>query len=75
MTQKEQNIINRIEEIITKEGISNEFLVSLLKLSEQYLQLERVSETAKREDKTTQGIRKFRNIVKICGYQLTINNQ
>ena len=75
MTQKEQNIINRIEEIITTDGVSNEFLVSLLKLSCEYLVLERVSETAKRENKTTQGIRKFRNIVKICGYQLTINNE
>lgn len=74
MTQKEQNIINRIEEIILTEGVSNEFLVSTLKLCAFYLQLERVSETAKKENKTTQGIRKFRNIVKICGYQLTINN-
>lgn len=75
MTQKEQNIINRIEEIILTEGVSNDFLVSMLKLCEQYLQLERVSKTAERENKTTQGIRKFRTIVKICDYQFTINNE
>ena len=74
MTDKEIIIINRIEEIINVDGVSNDFLISMLKLCEQYLQLERVSKTAERENKTTQGIRKFRNIVKICDYQLTINN-
>lgn len=74
MTEREQTIINRFEEIILTEGVSNGFLVSTLKLCSFYLQLERVSETAKRENKTSQGIRKFREVVKICDYQFTINN-
>jgi hypothetical protein len=74
MTPKEHNIINRIEEIIHKEGVSNDFLVSILKLSELYLNLKRVSEMAEIKGQTTQWLRKSDKVVTICGYQLIPNN-
>lgn len=74
MTPNEHNKITEIENFIFTNKITNEFLVSMLKLATDYLSLERVSDTAKRTGKTTQGIRKHREIIKICDYQLTINN-
>jgi hypothetical protein len=74
MTEREINIINRIEEIIHTEGASNDFLVSILKLSEQYLNLKRVSEMAEIKGHTTQWVRKSDKVITICGYQLIPNN-
>ena len=41
MTEYEQNILNRIEELIHNHKLSNDFLVSNLKLSADYLNLQR----------------------------------
>ena len=74
MTKYEQNIINKIGQLIQDGKLSNDFLVSNLKLSVDFLNLKRVSEYAKEEGKSTQGLRGSKNIIKICGYQLIIDN-
>ena len=77
MTKYEQNIINRIEELILEGKVSNDFLISNLKLSVSYLNLKRVSDYAKSEGKSTQGLRGSKKIIKICDYQslLIMTNQ
>jgi len=76
MTEIEQEYLEKLEKRIYEKGISNDFLVSLLKLSENYLNLQRISHFAKENNKTTQGVRRFESnrIIKICKYQLIINN-
>ncbi len=74
MTDYEQKIYNRIGNLIHEGKLSTEFLVSNLKLSAEYLNLQRVSEYGKENDKSTQGLRGAKNIIKICGYQLIYNN-
>lgn len=76
MNELEQLYLYRLENKIMSEGVSNEFLVSLLKLCEIYLQLTRVKKYSDEIKKTTQGIRKYQldKIIKICNYQLVINN-
>ena len=76
MNELEKLYIERLERKILTEGVSNEFLVSLLKLCEAYLQLTRVKKYSDEINKSTQGIRKYHSdkIVKICNYQLIINN-
>ena len=75
MNEDEEKILNRIEELIHKGKLSESFQVANLQLMVNYLGLERVSKTASREKKTSFGIRKTRRIIKICDYQLTINNE
>ena len=74
MTNYEQNVLKRIEQLIVEGELTNDFMVANLQLLESYLSLQRVSTTAKLTGKSVFGIRKFRKIVKICNYQLTINN-
>ena len=77
MTDLERDILENIEKFIQEDKLSNEFLVSNLKLSVQYLNLMRISEYSDEISKSTQGIRKYETdkIINICGYQLIINNQ
>ena len=74
MTEYETDIINKIGQLVQKGKLSNDFLVSNLKLSVDLLNLKRVSKYAKEEGKSTQGLRGDKNIIKICGYQLIIDN-
>jgi hypothetical protein len=74
MTEGEQLMLNIIAEITHNHGVSNEFLVSLLKLCEDYLNLQRVSDFAKENGVSTQGLRGNKNIIKICNYQLITDN-
>ena len=77
MKDIEQEYLQKLEKKIIETGVSNEFLVSLLKLSEQYLNLKRISEHAKETSKSPQGIRKFQKdkIITVCNYQLIIYNE
>lgn len=77
MTEIEQQYIDRLERKIHTDGVTNDFLVSLLKLSETYLQLTRIKEYASQVNKSEQAIRRYDTnaIVKVCNYQLVINNE
>lgn len=78
MSEIERIYLERLEKRILEKGVSNAFLVSLLKLSVSYLSLERIKIFSKKYNISTQGIRKSKkhknNIVKICNYQLIIDN-
>jgi len=76
MTEYEQNILDRISQLIHEGKLSNEFLVSNLKLSCDYLNLKRLSDYEKETGKSTQGLRKQHKdkIIKICDFQLFIDN-
>lgn len=78
MTELEKMCLEKLEKRILEIGVSNEFLVSLLKLTELYLSLERINDFSKKYGITTQGIRKSnkhkKNIIKICNYQVIIDN-
>ena len=74
MTKYEKDILNKIGQLVQDGKLSNDFLVSNLKLSVDFLNLQRISDYAKENGKSTQGLRGNKNIVKICNYQLIINN-
>lgn len=76
MNELEQLYLERLENKIMSEGVSNEFLVSLLKLSCSYLNLQRVSDYSKKNKITTQGLRKYHKskIIKISNMQFVIDN-
>lgn len=72
MTELEKMYLEKLEKRILEIGVSNVFLVSLLKLTELYLSLESINDFSKKYGITTQGIRKSnkhkKNIIKICNY-------
>lgn len=78
MTELEKMYLEKLEKRILEIGVSNVFLVSLLKLTELYLSLESINDFSKKYGITTQGIRKSnkhkKNIIKICNYQVIIDN-
>ena len=76
MTKYEEDILNRIEELIHKGKLNNNFLVSNLKLSADYLNLQRIKDAAKENGITPQGFRKFHKskIIKLCNYQFAYDN-
>lgn len=74
MTEYENKVYNRIGQLIHDGKLSNDFLVSNLKLSAEYLNLQRISDYSKQNNISTQGLRGNKNIIKICNYQLIINN-
>lgn len=77
MTNKEQDVLNRIEELIIKGELKNEFLVSNLKLMCVFLNLKTVKQYSNNIKKSTQGIRKYQKekIIKICDKQFVIDNE
>ena len=74
LSEKERLIKQRLEELFYSDEISNNGLVSIMKLCEELLALKRVSTYAKQNKISTQGARKFRNTIKVCGYTLVIDN-
>lgn len=75
LTEKDKYIVARIEELFYKGEISNTCLIALLKQAEELLRLRRVSEYAKEHKISTQGARKFRNPISICGYAVIPDNK
>ena len=49
MTDKEKLIINHIEKVITTEGVSNEFLIQLIELGGNYLNIATIADYAKKQ--------------------------
>lgn len=76
MTELEKLYIERLEKKIYTDGVSNQFLIELLKLCVDYLQLIRISKFSSISKKSEQSIRKYHQekIITICDYQLIINN-
>ena len=76
MTKYEQDILDRIEDLIRDKKLTNDFLVSNLQLSIDYLGLTRIEEYSKQIGKSNWGVRKYQSdkIIKVCNYQLIINN-
>ena len=77
LTEYEQNVLNRLCDLIKQGKLSNNFLVANLQQSVDYLGLTRINDYAKQIKKSNWGVRKFskHKIIKICNYQLIINNE
>ena len=74
MSDKEKNVISKIENQITTKGVSNEFLVQLIGLGETYLNLETIPQYVKRTKMTYKGVKNYRRTIQICGKSFVIDN-
>jgi hypothetical protein len=74
MTEKEKDIINRLEKHIYKNGMSDEALVQLIELSAKYLNLLSITEYAKANNMSYNGVKKCRNVITILNQKFVIDN-
>lgn len=75
MTEKEIDIINRLGTYIHENGMSNEALVQLIELSGSFLNLMTISDYAKANQLSYNGVKHNRTIVKIFNTKFVIENQ
>ena len=74
MTDKEKLIINHIEKVITTEGVSNEFLIQLIELGGNYLNIATIADYAKKHNMSYNGVKNNREIVEIFNVKFVIDN-
>jgi hypothetical protein len=74
LTDFENNRLDEIGEEIQSGGWSNEGLVQLIELSGGFLNLETIPNYAKSNNKSYNGVKKFRNIKTIFGVKFVIDN-
>lgn len=67
LTDKENNILNRLEELAFKGQISKDCMVQIIELFGSYLNLETISNCAKREGKSYNGVLKTRKPITVFG--------
>lgn len=76
LSDYETRAINKFGQSVMDGQWSNDGLVSLLKvITDDFLQCKRVSNYAKQNRISTQGARKFRDVIDIDGYQFIIDNE
>lgn len=72
MTKKEEIVLQRIEELTYKGEITSDCLVKIIELCGQYLNLATISNCAKQEGKSYNGILKTRKIITLFGVKFAI---
>jgi len=77
LTEYERDVLNRLCDLIEQGRLTNNFIVANLQQSVLYLNLTRVEKYSKQIGKSNWGVRKYykNKIIKICDYQLVINNK
>lgn len=76
MTDFEQNILNRIENLIIEGKLSNEFLVKNIKLNGEYLGLKTKSDYARDKKISYPGVKdtKTRSVIDLFNVPFVIDN-
>ena len=75
LSDYEQKAIAKFGQSVLNGNWSNDGLVSLLKvITDDFLQLKRISHYSKDNEITTQGARKYRPVVRIDGFQFIVDN-
>lgn len=75
MTEKETDIINRLGKYIHENGMSDEALVQLIELTGSFLNLMTISDYAKANNLSYNGVKHHRKIVKMFNVKFVIENQ
>ena len=76
MSDKEKDILNRIEDLIIDKTLSNDFLVANIKLSGMYLNIKTKSDYSRSQKISYQGVKptKIRRIENIFNVKFVIEN-
>lgn len=75
LSDYERKAIAKFGQSVLDGNWSNDGLVSLLKvITDDFLQLKRISRYSKDNKITTQGARKYRPVIRIDGFQFLVDN-
>ena len=75
MTENEKIAIDKLHEMITQKGVSNEFLVQLIEVAGGYLNIKTIPDYAKYNNLTYNGVKKTRQIKIIFNTKFVIDNE
>jgi hypothetical protein len=75
MTDEEQIVLNKFEKYVYENVPSNDFLVQICELSGKYLNLQTISNYAKNNGKSYNGVKKFRQKINLFGVKFIIDNK
>jgi len=75
MTDKEEKATERFYKFVVKNDVSNEFLVEIIKLSGNFLNLRTISDYARENNLSYQGVKTSRTIQKIFNVKFVIDNK
>lgn len=75
MTEKEQELIDRLSRYIYTHDVSNRCMVEMIKLLGSFLNIQKVSDYSKEFAISPQGIYKCREVEDIWGYKFVIDNE
>jgi len=75
LTKREQDILNRIEQLIFKGELTNAFLVQNIELSGRYLNLKTRSDYANENNKSYNGVKNCRKNIRLFNVNFIIDNE
>lgn len=74
MTNEEETVINKFEKYIYEKVPSNDFLVQIIELSGKYLNLQTISNYAKNNNLSYNGVKNYRQKITLFGKTFIIDN-
>ena len=74
LSKEEQEVLDRFVGYVSTHEVSNEFLVQLIELSGNYLNLQTIPDYAKSHHKSYNGVKKTRQIITLFGVKLVADN-
>ena len=74
MSENELIAIEKFIKMVQEKGVSDEFLVQICELSGSYLNLKTISDYAKYNKMSYNGVKKFRKTVKLFNTKYIIDN-
>lgn len=74
MSEKEHIIIKRLYKFVSENDVSNDFLVQIIELSGMFLNLKTISDYARDNKMSYNGVKKHRNVKEIFNVKFVIDN-
>ena len=74
MTEKEHILLQRFERHVMDQGLSNECLVQLIERAGSFLNLQTITDYARANHLSYNGVKKYRNVVVLFGAKFVIDN-
>lgn len=73
LTEKEKLMLVRLEKLIYTKGVSREFLVQVFELSGTYANIQTISNYAKQNNMSYNGVKNYRNIIELFDTKFVID--
>ena len=75
MTDKEKDLVNRLGNYIQQKGMSNECLVQIIEQAGFFLNPQTISDYANNHGLSYNGVKNYREIIKLFGVKFVIDNK